>query len=360
MDYKDYYAILEVPHSATPADIKKAFRRLARKYHPDVNKGDAAAERRFKEINEANEVLGDTEKRRAYDALGADWAAYQGAGAGPFGDFARQARPGGGGVRYEFRGNAEDASRFSDFFQAFFGGAATGAAGATGGARAGTRARTSGISFEEILGGLGIDEQGATFGAASGARQAAASAPPDAEAEAEVTVDEVFHGTVRLLEVDGRRYEVKIPAGVPDGQRIRLGRKGRSGPGGRSILVRVKVLPSDVFERAGADLTRELPITLGEALLGAEIPIETIEGRRLLLRVPPESQNGRTIRLRGQGLPRFRAEGRGDLYARIRVVLPTGLDPEARTLATRFIEAARQPDPRTGRSPRKTAPTHPT
>jgi DnaJ-class molecular chaperone len=164
-------------------------------------------------------------------------------------------------------------------------------------------------------------------------------------AEVEVSLEEVATGTERLVEVDGRRLQVKIPKGVETGRRIRLSGKAGSGPDAGHVYLTIRVLPHQVFTRNGADLTRELPITLGEALLGAEVPVETLTGR-VLLRIPPETQTGRTFRLAGQGLPRFRSEGRGDLYVRTRVVLPTGLDEKARELAKEFIDYVRQPDPR--------------
>ncbi len=358
MDYKDYYAILGVPRTASQADIKKAYRKLARQHHPDVNKGNAEAERRFKEINEANAVLGDPEKRRAYDTLGADWAAYQqtgGAGAGganPFADFVRRSYAGGsggagtgpGGIRFEYHGNAEDLSGFSDFFRTFFGGAAPGtgrasstSAGGRRGRFGGARQATQPADYDDVLSGLGFDafEGGAPQGSRGrGARQR------DVEAETEITLEEVFHGTTRLLQVGDHRFEVRIPAGVTDGQRIRLSGRAGSGPGAGDVYVRVKVLPHPVFERSGADLTREVQVPLRDALLGGETPVQTLAGTRLLLRIPSGTQNGRTFRLAGQGLPRFRAEGRGDLFARVRVLLPTGLDERARDLAAQFLDAA--------------------
>ncbi len=360
MEYKDYYAILGVPRTASQADVKKAFRRLARQHHPDVNKGDAEAERRFKEINEAHAVLSDPEKRRAYDTLGANWAAYQQAGAqgtteNPFAEFVRHAyagQPGGapGGIRFEYRGSAEDLAGFSDFFRTFFAGGMPGATGRAGARTAGATASSAtadGIDYDDLLQGLGF-ESPAGHGPSRRGRGATTRTAParDVEATTEVTLEEVFTGTTRLLQVDGHRYQVTIPAGVVDGQRIRLSGKAGSGPGAGDVYVRVQVLPHPTFERHGADLTRELPITLGEALLGGEVPVQTLGGSRLLLRIPRETQSGRTFRLAGQGLPRFRGEGRGDLYVRVRVVLPTRLDDRARELAARFVEAAAQADPR--------------
>ncbi len=346
MEYRDYYKALGVPRGASQEEIKKAFRKLARKYHPDVNKGNADAERRFKEINEAQEVLGDPEKRKAYDELGANWEAYQRAGAGAGG--ARDPSAGfrgrgPGNVRFEYRGNPEDLAGFSDFFRTFFGGGAERASGATGRRRS---TPSGGLNFEDILSGLGIeeDERGDASGRAGGRSAGPRVAPlerQDLEAEAEISLEEAHHGTTRLVQFDGKRLEVRIPPGVASGQRIRL--SGKAGTG--DIYLKVVVRDHPVFTRSGADLHRELPITLGEALLGAEVPVETLRGR-VLLRIPPETQTGRSFRLAGQGMPRFRGQGHGDLYVRVRVVLPTGLDEEARRLVGALAEHVRQPDPR--------------
>jgi DnaJ-class molecular chaperone len=340
MEYRDYYATLGVPRTASQADIKKAFRKLARQHHPDVNKGDGAAERRFKEISEANEVLSDPEKRKLYDQLGSNWQAYEQAGAGsgrpgaPFAGF-QGFRPGGGGVRFEYRGNPDDLAGFSDFFRTFFGGGLNfDDLGEQGRARTQTRVRTA--SIEDLFGDLG---------SATGAANGRPPARSRLEAEAEISLEEVASGTKRLLDMQGKRIEVDIPAGVADGQRIRFS---SVGPNRSDVYLRVKVRPHPVFTRKGADLQRELPLMLREALLGAEVPVPTLNGR-VLLRIPPETQNGRTFRLAGKGLPRFRGEGRGDLYAKVLVVLPTGLSDEGRQAAERFLALVEQRDPRSGR-----------
>ena len=331
MEYRDYYATLGVPRTASQAEIKKHFRKLARQHHPDVNKGDPAGEQKFKEISEANEVLSDPEKRKLYDQLGSNWQAYQRAGApagtagaNPFADFGGFGAGSPGGVRFEYHGNPEDLAGFSDFFRTFFGGGAS--------TRTQTRMRTG--SIEDLLGGLG--SQPARPG------NGRASSPARLEAEAEGTLDEVATGAKRLLELDGRRIEVTIPVGVADNQRIRF-----SGvAAGADAYVRVRVQPHPVFTRDGANLQRELPLTLREALLGAEVPVRTLGGR-VLLRIPAETQNGRVFRLAGKGLPKFRSDGRGDLYVKVRIVLPTGLSAEAKKAAEKFLDLARQPDPRT-------------
>ena len=365
MEYRDYYASLEVPRSASQADIKKAYRKLARKYHPDVAKSDPGAEKRFKEINEANTVLGDPEKRKLYDQLGADWEAYartgaagaaRGAGAAGSGGF--QGFPGfPGGVRFEYRGNPEDLAGFSDFFRTFFAGSPGGAAGGARGSaarEAGTRERARRTtSIEDLLGGFGlggldVDQlDGAGAGGGMGARDAArarARRQPTYEAAAEITLEEAFNGASRIVEIDGRRLEVKIPRGIDAGRRIRMG---GAGPGGADVHVAIRVARHPVFARKGHDLHRELPITLEEALLGAEVPVGTLKGR-VLLKVPPGTQPGRTFRLAGQGMPHMTGGGVGDLYVKIRVVLPDNLDDEGKELVRGLAARVAQPDPRRG------------
>lgn len=327
MEYKDYYAVLGVPKTATPAEIKKAYRRLARELHPDRNPGNADAERRFKEVNEANAVLSDPEQRRRYDELGANWQAYEGAGfPGGATDWAGfGGAP--GGMRWETRQvNAEDLGGFSDFFRAFFGGEAT----------PGTGGRAGPGQFEQVF----------DFGSLGGAAARAPSRPAEAHATAEVTLAEVARGAERMVGADGRRLQVAIPAGVADGAKIRL-RGALKGPGGSGdVVITVRVLPDPRFERHGADLVTEVPLTLAEALLGAEVPIPTPTGS-VKLRVRPNTQNGQEIHVAGRGLPRRGrgAEGRGDLIVRVRVLLPT-LDEKARDEVAKVLGRHPQADPR--------------
>ena len=354
MEYRDYYATLGVPRTASQADIKKAFRKLARQHHPDVNKGDAGAEQRFKEVSEANEVLSDPEKRKLYDQLGSNWQAYQQTGApagpnsqgSPFAGFSGF-NPGSGGVRFEYSGNSEDLAGFSEFFRTFFGSGidADDLAGARpAGARTRTQTRTRRASIDDLFGDLGAGGYAPQYdlsGAPAGnSRTTATRSGPRIEAEAEITLDEVMSGTKRLLDLDGKRLEVNIPAGVADGQRIRFSKVAA----GSDAYIKVKVKPHAVYSRDGANLTREVPLTLREALLGGEVQVKTLTGR-LMLRIPPETQNGKTFRLTGQGLPHFRKAGRGDLYARVKVLLPTSLSTEAKEAAGTFLDLAQQPEP---------------
>lgn len=361
VDVRDYYQTLGVPRTASAADIKKAFRKLAREHHPDKKPGDKIAEQRFKDINEANEVLSDPDKRAKYDRFGKDWEAYARAGAaagaagrtggrggdpfgpgGPFEGYTTYGGPG-GGVRYEFH-TTGDAGQFSDFFRMMFGDEAGGSRGPGG--RAFRPAGTAGAtSIDDLLAGMGVDPSargGGRSGHGSGPGGGAGQVFLPVEATAEITLEEAFHGTSRIVEVGGRRLEVTIPRGVDTGSRVRLSGKG---PDGRDLVVVIRVQAHGVFTRRGADLERELPVTLREALLGGELPVGTLKGR-VLLTLPAGTQNGKSFRLTGQGMPRLKGGAAGDLYVRIRVVLPTHLSDEAKAAAERFLDLAHQPDPR--------------
>jgi curved DNA-binding protein len=311
MEYKDYYKTLGVPRNATEKEIKAAFRRLARKYHPDVNKGDQKSDSRFKEINEANAVLSDPEKRKRYDTLGPDWASYRPSpGGGP-------GAPGGGRVHVDFGGG--DAGGFSDFFNAIFGGG-FGRAGGGGGGEGG-----GGFNIEDLFGRAG-----------RGAPQ-----PPqgqDVEAVAELTLEDVLRGTTRGVRLEGggtpRTVEVKIPPGIRDGARVRAAGEGAGQAGGPrgDLFIRVRVASHPVFERKDDDLLTTITVPLTTAILGGEAQVRTLEGP-LGIKVPPGSRPGRTFRLRGHGLPRLEAPSqRGDLLASLAVELPKEISPRAREL----------------------------
>jgi DnaJ-class molecular chaperone len=310
MEYKDYYKILGVPKTATPKEIKAAYRKLARKYHPDVNKGDAKAEARFKEINEANEVLSDPAKRQRYDTLGSDWQSY-----GP-----PPGRPGAAGGRVVYED--EDLGGFSEFFRTIFGGGGGGFGGARagGGFGGGTAGGPAGGGFEDL------------FGRARQARGA------DVEGTVDLTLEEVLRGTTRTVNLEGegggaaRQIEVKIPPGVADGTRVLAAGEGAGASGSRGDLyLRVRVLPHPRFERAGADLKTAVTVPLTTGVLGGETMVPTLDGP-IGIKVPPGSRPGRVFRLRGHGLPRLEGGGRGDLLATLSVDLPETLTPREREL----------------------------
>ena len=398
MEYQDYYKTLGVDRKATPAEIKKAYRKLARQLHPDANPGDKTAEARFKQLNEANEVLSDAKKRAQYDMLGSNWEQVQragGAGAarpgatgagfggdpfGPGGPFAGYAGFGdqGGNVRYEFHSNGDPAD-FSEFFNMFFRGGAAATADAseraTGGRSAGsatpnrgrpagggndggpdngaggstsTRTRESGRrsgTLDDLLSRLRPNASGAGGAATDQARHRGTRKGEDVEVEVDITLEEAFHGSTRLVQVGDKRLEVKVPAGVETGSKIRLSGKAGSGSGAGDLYLIIKVVPNVTFARNGADLTRDVPVTLGEALLGGEVEVDTLEGR-VLLKIPDGTQPGQTIRLAGKGMPRLKGEGRGDLFARIKLVLPGKLEGRQRHAAEEFLRTIVQPNPR--------------
>ena len=312
MDYKDYYAVLGVPKTASQAEIKKAYRKLARELHPDTNK-DPAAEKRFKEANEAQAVLTDPEKRKQYDELGANWQAYQQTGYGSggatdWGGFGGAP----GGTRWTYRtASAEEMGGYSDFFRQFFSGA-----GASGGG-------AGYVDLSDLAGG-----------------RTRARSIPSAQATADVTLAEVATGAERMVNVNGRRLHVKIPAGVGDGSKVKLS----GAVDGGDLVITVRVQPDPRFQRDGTDLRTELPLTLAEALLGAEVPVPTPTGSARL-RIRPNTQNGQQITLKGRGLPKRGTSQKGDLVVTTRVVLPK-LDEGAREILEPILGAAHQPNPR--------------
>lgn len=337
MEYKDYYQILGVGKQASEDEIKKAYRKLARKYHPDVNPGDKAAEERFKEINEAYEVLSDSEKRQKYDQFGSQWRQYERAGGAPD-DFWAQwggQPPGGrpGGQRtYSRRVSPEEFEQmfgggsmggFSDFFETLFG----------GGRQPGAGGRPRGAGYSDF---------GDVFGRDAAYTQARPQQGRDAEHTVQVTLEEAFNGTTRTLQwEDGRKIEAKIPRGVATGSRIRLSGQGQPGPGdGRAgdLYLRVEVLPHGRFQRDGDDLKVTLPVNLYTAMLGGKADVSTID-RTVKLTIPPETANGKVFRLRGLGMPHLRnPDQRGDLYATVEVQLPQNLSEKEKALLQQLQE----------------------
>ena len=315
MDFKDYYEILGVPANAEPKVIQQTFRKLARKYHPDVNPGNKEAEEKFKTINEAYQVLSNAEQRKKYDNLRAQYQQWQQTGDrqkdfnwqnwSPQGDERAH-------VQYASAEDLEDLfgseSAYSDFFTSIFGQA--------------TQSR-------------------------KGSRQAAPPAPRrgrDVEYEVDLTLEEAFHGTDRLLEMDGHRIQAGIPAGVGTGSRVRLagqGEPGRSnGPAGDLYLV-IHILPSENFERAGDDLHTDVPVDIFTAVAGGEVKVPTL-GRPLILTIPPRTNANRSFRLRGKGMPHLgKPDKYGDLFARVRLVLPDPLTDQEVT-SIRELASTRQ------------------
>jgi DnaJ-class molecular chaperone len=317
---KDYYAILGVKRGASEKEMRQAYRRLARKLHPDVNPGDKAAEERFKEINAAYEVLSDADKRRKYDLYGDQWqyadqieeARRQGADARSGQQWSRRSGPSEGFQQYDLGDLSDLGGLFGGLFS----------------------------------GGRGRSRRG-----------------EDVQHAAEVTLDEAFQGTARVLQLQteepcatcggsGRlvgavchvcqgagailrpkRLEVKIPAGVTDGSRVRVAGEGRPGRDGRrgDLYLVISVRPHPRFQRKGDDLHTEVEVPLLDALLGGEVEVPTLKGKALL-KIPSPTQNGRVFRLAGLGMPKLGRSGQGDLFVRVKVALPTELSPQEREL----------------------------
>ena len=331
-----------MPAEATQAEIKKAFRKLARAAPPGPEAGRHAAERRFKEINEANEVLSDPDKRKHTTSSGANWEALLPAGAGAGGaDPVRAGRPvrrvrrwrlrraAGGNVRYEFRTAGTPAASPTSSGCSSAGptpepaaGAWPAHAGAAAGARRAVVRRPPGeMGFD------GADDRRRRRPAARPVAPAGARAAGQREAEAEISLEEAFHGTKRLVEVDGKRLEVNIPPGVDTGSRIRLA--GRGG-GGRDLFVVTRVKPHAVFTRHGADLHRELAISLARGPARRGGAGQHAQAARSCSRSRPAPRPAGSFRLKGQGMPRLKGDGAGDLYAKVRVAIPTKLSPRSR------------------------------
>ncbi len=308
VEFKDYYATLGVARDASEDDIKKAFRKLARIHHPDVAKDKKAAEEKFKEINEANEVLSDPVKRKKYDELGANWqdeGAFQ-----PRPGHRGTGAPGGRSQEFHFGGTG-----FSDFFEQFF----------SGGTRHG---------FPE-------DESGFGGGPATGGNRPRRGS--DVEGDILVTLEEAMHGTVRPIslqmvneqtgEADTHSFQVRIPPGATDGRRIRVpgqGEPGRNGGAAGDLFLRVRHAAHPNFHAREADLYHELAVAPWEAVLGAEIVVPTLDGS-IKLRIPPHTEPGRQLRVRGRGLPMGKSGERGDFYVIVDVQLPEKLSAEERS-----------------------------
>lgn len=301
MAYIDYYKVLGVSKNASQDEVRKAYRKLARKYHPDLNKGDEAAAQKFKEINEANEVLSDSDKRKKYDTYGKDWEHAA--------QFERMRQQQGGGGRGGFGGMGGMGGDFSDFFQSMFGG----------------------------MGGFG------GFGGMGGGQ------PRDIKGQdvkTEVTLDlrDAAETHKRTLNINGKQLRITVEAGTKDGQTIRLRGHGQPSPMGGSpgdLYLTFNLRKDRDFERKGDDLYTHAEVDLFDALLGGHVDVKTLSGGAVRLKIKPGTQSGSKMRLKGKGYPRYKSSGAGDLYVEIQVKLPETLS-EAEEKLLREWQALRQ------------------
>lgn len=321
MEYKDYYNILGVSRDASQDEIRKKYRKLAAKYHPDKNPDDKSAEDKFKEIGEAYEVLKDPEKRKLYDKVGSDWKRYQDAGASADDFNWQQYANRGGGQRI----NMED----------IFGGAQGGGGGSP-----------FSSFFETIFGGgdpfAGQQSQARQYQSRTG--RTIRQKGRDTKAEVDVDLKDVLTGVEKQFRINGERVKLKIPAGIEDGKRLKLKGKGQISQTGGSkgdLYLKVNVIEPEGFERKGNDIYQKVPLNLYTAVLGGELTAQTLNGK-IKLNVPPETQNGRTFRLQGRGLPQFKKNGkRGDYFLKTEIEIPENLTSQEKELFKKLAEERR-------------------
>ncbi len=294
-DYKDYYKILGVERNAAEKDIKSAYRKLARKYHPDVNPNDKSSEEKFKDISEAYEVLSDKDKRQKYDQFGQYWQQAGQAGAQPPPGWGQ----GAGGMNFEYGPGDVGGGGFGDIFDLLFSGG----------------------------------QQKAGGGRNNRARGWTPAKGRDVESEIEVTLEEAYKGATRAFTINGRRVEVKIPAGVKDGSRIRLAGQGEPGQGSEKgdLFLVVKMRPNPAYERKDSDLYTDVAVPYTLAALGGEVQVQTLGGR-VTMKVPPGTSSGQAFRLAGMGMSHLRGGGKGDLYARVKITVPKTLTEREKEL----------------------------
>jgi curved DNA-binding protein len=292
MDYKDYYKILGVDKKSTQAEIKKKFRKLAIQYHPDKNPDDSAAEQKFKEVNEAYEVLGDPEKRKKYDELGANWKQY---------DQYKNAQRG-GGRQYQYTGEYSDffgssGGGFSDFFNSFFGG-----------------------------GGFSSRRGSADFGSAFGQRSPQATT---ARGKLNLTFNEAFHGVTKTIQFDGKKIRLNISPGAKDGQKLKVSGKG---PQGGDLIVELQVAESSFYKQEGLNLEGKVDVDYYTAVLGGKANVQTPHGT-FSLTIAPGTGGGKKLRLKGKGMPAYGKKGvYGDFIAEIRISVPKEISSREREL----------------------------
>ncbi|MBC8320426.1 MAG: J domain-containing protein [Bacteroidetes bacterium] len=299
MDYKDYYSLLGVDKSATKAEIKKAYRNLAKKYHPDKTNGDSKLEEKFKEVSEAYEVLSNDENRKKYDELGANWKNQQQAGGSGGFDYSQYyANTGGQGAHQSFEGDPE---MFSEFFNNIFGG---------GYARSSERRQTV--------------RKGQNY-----------------EAEMKMTLEEAFHGGTRIINVNGKKLRFKTKPGSKDKQKIKLPGKGSLGINGGTpgdLYITIRVLPNPNFKRKGDNLYSEIPLDMYTAVLGGKVEIPTLNGN-VNMTIPKGTQGGKTLRLKGKGMPVYGSALKyGDLYVKTNITIPVNLSNEEEKLFIKLKE----------------------
>ncbi|WP_017732768.1 DnaJ C-terminal domain-containing protein [Nafulsella turpanensis] len=307
MDYKDYYKILGVSKTASADEIKKAYRKLAVKYHPDKNKGDKAAEDKFKEVSEAYNVLSNPEKRKQYDQMGANWNQYRQAGGDPAGfDWSQYSRQYGGASQsgYGFDGN------FGDFFD-----------------EAGTAGGSFSSFFQNMFGG--------GFGATGRAGRSGRFKGQDYQASLEISLEEAYRGATRQFTVNGQQLRIKLKPGIEDGQSLKLKGKGAPAPQGGSagdLYLTIHVLPHPQWTREGNDIRATVEVDLYTAVLGGKITVPTLS-KPVQLTLPPYTQNDKVLRLKGKGMPVYGKEDLfGDMYVQVKVVLPQRLSAEEKEL----------------------------
>lgn len=300
MEYKDYYKILGVDKHASQEEIKKAYRKLAVKYHPDKNPDDKAAEEKFKDVAEAYEVLKDPEKRKQYDTLGANWKQYQQGGDFDWSQFGGRRA----GNQVHFEGDLGDIfgnSGFSDFFEQFFGGFG--------------QARSGGHGFQQQFPGQ------------------------DLQAEISISLQEAYTGTTRMLNINGNKIRIKLKPGMADGKTLKIKGKGapsvQGGPAG-DLYLKIHVAEDPRFERKGDNLYTELPVDLYTALLGGEAEVNTLSGK-VKVKITKGTENGKVLRLKGLGMPSENQQ-KGNLYATVKVQLPKKLSPEEEDLFKKLKE----------------------
>ncbi len=320
MEYKDYYKTLGVSRDATMDEIKKKYRKMAAKFHPDKNPGNKRAEAKFKEIGEAYEVLKDPEKRKLYDQVGSDWKRYQQAGAGAedfnWGQYARQ---GGGGQRVNI--NMED----------LFG------AGRHGGQAGGSPFSSF---FETLFGGGGFGNGGDPFAQSRSQHTRQRQPVQDTEAEIRVSLEDVMKGAEKNLRIDGEKVKIKIPAGIEDGKRLKLKGKGKPAATGErgDLFLKVNIDVPEGVEYKGKDIYQTVPVHVSKAALGGEITVPTLNGR-VKLTLPPETENGKMFRLPGRGLPVMGKSGsKGNYFIRIELKLPDKLTDKEKELFQKLAD----------------------